>query len=151
MFLKQKGILIMKKMMRKIGAALCSLTVMMSSASALMTNAGNTTDTFWSSGYNYCREKLDKTSVYVKNVSDYNYAYASVYGENEENEKYKKPVNYYNGTRLATENLTIPARSERQIRQFVGEIGYPYVHIYFTGSSSGWWSPDSVGSYTLAN
>lgn len=151
MFLKQKGILTMKKMMKKIGAALCSLTVMMSSASALMTNAGDTTDTQWSSGYDYCRRKYDKTSVYVKNTSDYYYAYASVYGEYTEDGAQKKPVNYYNGTRLATENLTIPARSERQIRQFVGEIGYPYVHIYFTGNSSGWWSPDSVGSYTLAN
>lgn len=151
MFLKQKGNLTMKKIMRKIGAALCSLTVMMSSASALMTNAGDTTDTQWASGNNYCRRKYDDTSVYVKNTSDYYYAYASVYGENKEDEKYKKPVNYYNGKRLATENLTIPARSERQIRQFVYELTYPYVHIYFTGSSSGWWSPDSSGSYTLAN
>lgn len=141
----------MKKMTKKISAVLCSLTVMLSSATALMANAGNTSDTSWSSGYDYCRPKLDDTSVYVKNTSDYYYAYASVYGEDSATGKQDIDVSYYNGTRLNTKNLTIPARSERQIRQFVYELRHQYVHIYFTGNSSGWWSPDSSGSYTLAN
>ncbi|MDE5854989.1 MAG: hypothetical protein K2H19_08020 [Ruminococcus sp.] len=141
----------MKKMTKKISAVLCSLTVMLSSATALMANAGNTSDTQWYSGHDYCRRKYDDTSVYVKNSSDYYYSYASVYGETTANGNQKKDVSRYGGTKLATENLTIPARSERQIRQFVYELGYPYVHIYFTGSGYGVWSPDSVGSYTLAN
>ena len=141
----------MKKMTKKISAVLCSLTVMLSSATALMANAGNTSDTKWSSGNNYCRAKDDDTSIYVKNSSDYYYSYASVYGETTANDNQKKDVGYYNGTRLTTQNLTLPARSERQIRQFVHELGYPYVHIFFTGSGYGVWSPDSVGSYTLAN
>ena len=46
---------------------------------------------------------------------------------------------------------SLPARSQRLIRQFIYENGNQFAKAVFSGGGSGWWSPDSVGSYTYAN
>lgn len=55
------------------------------------------------------------------------------------------------GQVVVTHDLSIPARSQRLIRQFIYENGNQFAKAVFSGGGSGWWSPDSVGSYTYAN
>lgn len=110
----------------------------------------NTSDTSWSSGNSYVRRKYNDTSIYVVNggpsVKVSVYGRETKYGSN-------KSVSTYNGSTLTTGGLTLPSNSTRQIRQFIHEKGYPYACINFYGSnsSSGVWSPDSIGSYDLLN
>lgn len=46
----------------------------------------------------------------------------------------------------------VPANSKRFIPQYINEKGWGYAHIHFiTSGTYGFWSPDSVGSYSNAN
>ena len=57
-----------------VGAATLSLGMMVS----IPANASSS-DTYWSSGNSYTRDKDNASSVYVQNVSDY-YSWVTVYG-----------------------------------------------------------------------
>ena len=58
-----------------VGAATLSLGMMVS----IPANASSS-DTYWSSGNSYIRDKDNASSVYVQNVSDYYYSWVTVYG-----------------------------------------------------------------------
>lgn len=64
-----------KKLMSIVGAATLSLGMMVS----ISANASSS-DTYWSSGNSYTRDKDNASSVYVQNVSDYYYSWVTVYG-----------------------------------------------------------------------
>lgn len=109
-------------------------------------------DTSWAAGGSYIRDKDNASSVYVQNTSDYYYATVSVYGrKSNDNTDYEVNRNNKNGQVVVTHDLSIPARSQRLIRQFIYENGNQFAKAVFSGGGSGWWSPDSVGSYTYAN
>lgn len=136
-----------KKLMSTISAFTLSVGMTIS-----ITANASTNDTSWNSGNNYIRDKDTSSSIYIKNSSDYYYSYVTVYGRNSGgNIDYAVNSHPITGQTVNTYNVTIPARSERAIRQFVYERGYPLVNAIFSGSGYGWWSPDSYGTYTPAN
>lgn len=138
---------IVKKLMSIIGAATLSLGM----AVSISANA-STSETPWISGSSYIRDKDSSSSVYVQNVSDYYYSWVTVYGrKSRDNTDYEVNYNPATGQTLTTHDVTIPARSQRRVRQFVYERGYRQAKVVFSGSGSGWWSPDCDGSYTFAN
>ena len=124
-----------------------AMTILSTSAASAF---ASTTDIGWEGVTNRIRSKDNTSSVYVYNQS-YKDGTVSVYG-------YKNGYNYsvsscsgYRNT-YKTTNVTIPARSRREVHQFVKEKGYPSVHIYFnTDKTYGVWSSDTAGSYTSAN
>lgn len=126
-------------------------TLSLGMAGSISANA-STSDTYWSSGNSYTRDKDNDSSVYVQNVSDYYYSWVTVYGRKSgDNTDYEVSYNPATGQSLTTHDVTIPARSQRRVRQFVYERGYRLVKVVFSGSGSGWWSPDCAGTYTYAN
>ena len=136
------------KITNKIVSLLISTSILFS-AYSIEVNAANTSQTFWSSGNDYCREKEDCSGVYVSNFS-VNSAYFNIYGENSEfgNDFYplytSSPTKYQNGY---LENcICIPGFTERVIRPNNSNYTYyPYLHIvFYSGNASGLWSPDSV-------
>lgn len=109
----------------------------------------NTEDTSWSSGNGYVRRKYNDTSIYVLNGGTQ--TNVSVYGRTS---KYSSEysVSTFNGSTIVTTNLILPSHSQRLIRQFIYEKGYPFAYIsFFNGNTHGDWSPDSVGSYPTIN
>lgn len=138
--------------------AICNAAIMfvaamsMASMSAFSVSAGNTGDSSWKNNDESWRVKQDSTSVYVNNTSG-NSTKVSVWGEGSlggtAQADVSRPVG--GGTYYQTKDLTIPGNSKRLIKQYVYENGCLYAHIKFTGSGAGYWSPDSVGSYTYAN
>lgn len=136
-----------KKLMSIVGAATLSLGMMVS----ISANASSR-DTEWISGKSYIRDKDNSSSVYVQNVSDYYYSWVTVYGRiSGDNTDYEVDYNPATGQTLTTHDVTIPARSQRRVRQFVYENGYRLAKVVFSGSGSGWWSPDCEGTYPYAN
>lgn len=128
----------------------------------------NTADSSWTGGSTTCfgefnngvhcyhRRKYNSTSIYVKNSSSKN-AKISVFGEYSMYYPMRYDVSYYYNDYTqkitkGTTDITIPANSERLVQQFIHENGFKYAHVHFTTSgTNGVWSPDSVGSYYLAN
>lgn len=109
----------------------------------------NTADTSWSSGNSYVRRKYNDTSIYVLNGDTQ--TNVSVYGRTSQYSA-EYSVSTFNGSTIATTNLTLPANSQRLIRQFINEKGYPYAYIsFYNGNTHGEWSPDSVSSYPTIN
>lgn len=141
----------MKKISYKIAAAVSAATLAIASVGSVVTNA-SCTDRPWRVGTGDIADKDGDTSVYVNNVSNY-YVHVSVYGRYS-GDNYNYPVNSYKGKTIQTTDVTIPGNSKREVHQFVKEIGYPLVYVYFSsysGNGNGWWSADTCGSYPVAN
>lgn len=136
-----------KKVMSIVSAAALSLG-MMASISA---NASSK-DSQWYSGSSFTRDKDNDSSVYIQNVSDYYYSWVTVYGMKiDDTTNYEVNVHPTTGQTVNTHDVTIPARSQRRVRQFINERGCQFAKVVFTGNGSGWWSPDCDGTYPLAN
>lgn len=139
----------MNKKICKLTAAISAVTLAFASMLTSAAYAANTYDTDWDFSAGYIREKMDNSSVYVKNTSDVN-ALISVYAYTTDG--YIHDASTYKGSTLKTKDVSIPARSERLVKQFIYELGYRYAYVHFTGPGShGCWSPDSIGSYPYAN
>ena len=124
--------------------------------------AGNTTDrqadtyiTVNTGGYTDAQGKYDATSTYVNLTSTPQTGRVTCMVEGD------KP---YNNTSIRTwvpENVggkaVVLTNGEWLIRQYVYEDNCNNARLHFTlyagnpGWARGWWSPDSVGSYTYAN
>lgn len=147
-----EGILIFMKITNRIVSILISTSILFS-AYSIEVNAANTSQSFWSSGNNYCRAKEDCSGVYVYNSSA-NSAYFNIFGENSEfgNDYfslYTSPTNIYQNVNI--ENyICIPCFTERIIRPNIyNNTCYPYLHIvFYPGNAYGLWSPDSVDMYS---
>lgn len=139
----------------KKAAAVFAAAMTILSASAMPAFANNHGDTKWSvyhGASTYSRAKLDASSMYVYNTSKYGVT-VSVYGRNGENGT-NTDVSWCSGypRKFVTKGLFVPAGGKRLIHQYVNERKLSYAAITFTGyDSAGWWSPDSIGSYTYAN
>ena len=141
----------MKTNAKKLMSILSALTLSVGMVSSISANA-STTDTYWNSGYSYTRDKDNDSSIYIYHISDYYYSYVTVYGRKSgDNTDYEVNVHPSTGQTVTTHNLTLPARQQRLVRQFINERGCPIAKVVFSGSGSGWWSPDSYGSYPYAN
>lgn len=145
-----------KKIVAFFAATLMTATMVVSvSASAAIDYTDpadypqNTSDTSWTSGNSYVRLKRNNTSIYVLNGGTQ--TNVSVYGRTSQYSS-QYSVSTFNGSTIATTNLTLPSYSQRFIRQFINEKGYPYAYIsFYNGNTHGEWSPDSVGSYPTIN
>ena len=139
----------------KKAAAVFAAAMTILSASAMPAFANNHTDRKWNvyhGSSTYSERKDDTSSVYVYNQSKYGVT-VSVYGRSG---KYGSniDVSWCSGypRKFATTGLFVPAGEKRLIHQYVKEKKYSSAAIVLTGyDSSGWWSPDSVGSYQYAN
>lgn len=116
----------------------------------------NITDTFWTAGNNpYRRRKTNSTSVYVNNTSSYG-TYMDIWGLEYAGSTDKIHVgSAYAGASptYRDEQIWVPYDGPRFVNQFVYERGLLYVAVYFHGvdGGSGYWSPDSIGSYPVIN
>ena len=142
----------MKKKICKITAIIVSAVSMLSmgmisaSATSYPTHA-------WSVGSNDYDEKQTASSIYVRNDGNTS-VYMNVYGR-----KMSSSTKYdVGGGVYQTYGITIPANSNRLVRQYVKEYGYYYAYVEFwstvANSSTGVWSPDfdtSTGSFPNAN
>lgn len=143
-----------KKLMSKVSLAL-ALGVMASGVSSIPAYAANTSDTpfYFSVGFSYdqagetgSRFKENSTSVYMKSNNDLS-LWVQTKG--------------YNSGRW--ENYTkrghaVIGRGEWFIHNYIHESGAPSAKLNITsekygtsGYADGVWSPDSVGSYPVAN
>ena len=110
-------------------------------------------DTYWYGSHRFTRVKTNDTSLYINNTSDY-YVSVSVYGA-----RTSDVINTYYDVSSApgcgsvqTLNVVIPAHAERFVKQFINEKGMNLASVWFKESgTSGYWSPDSIGSYPYAN
>lgn len=136
---------------KKIFSAISAVALSLGMTVSIPVHA-STANSSWYGGGSFVRDKDDYTSIYIQNVSDYYYAWVTVKGRKSgDNTDYEVNVSDLDGQTVTTHDLTIPARSERLVRQFVKENDCQFAKVIFTGGGSGWWSPDSVGSYTYAN
>lgn len=141
----------MRKISYKIASIASAAFLAIASVGSVAANA-SCTDRPWRVGTGDIADKDGDTSVYVNNVSNY-YVHVSVYGRKSGSNK-NEPVNTYKGRTIQTTDVTIPGNSKREVHQYVHELGYPLVYVYFSsysGNGNGWWSADTCGSYTVAN
>lgn len=122
--------------------------------SGYVMGTANYNDTFWVCGTQYARYKSNDTSVYVNNTSNSG-VYMDIWGKKEGSttkEHVGCPKNS-NTHKYKDEDIWIPNNGPRMLNQYIYERGCKYacVRFYSNNGGSGYWSPDSVGSYPVIN
>lgn len=132
-----------------LAMCIATYTMVVPTVSAYANNSGDTnlpstyisSSTYASTEY---RDKYDSTSHYIYNMSSLQI----------------RAISYaQNGTNCTNKNFAvIPANSKRFIYNSIYEWGYRNCRLSIranisgsAGTLSGLWSPDSVGSYPIAN
>jgi hypothetical protein len=116
----------------------------------------NTGDTFWVCGTQYCRLKCDSSSVYVNNTSNNGDSlYMDLWGKQEgSNTKIHVGCPSAGANHVfRDEDIFVPNDGPRFLNQYINErnIKYACVRFFSPGGGSGYWSPDSYGSYPVIN
>lgn len=150
----------MKYMKRALSLVLAVLVVM--SVMVIPAFAANTSDVdFWyynapTSSYNRItgRQKTDTTAVYVcVSESANNIVRTRAYGQNSAGTSYQN-CTLSNGS--IVDYVYCYEDVDHSIRTMINEYGWGYASLGFRSTSSaadtvsGWWSPDSSRTYTIA-
>lgn len=117
-------------------------------------NAVNYHDSFWVCGTQYARHKNDDSSVYVNNTSN-GEVKMDLWGKKATDET-KVHVGCPSSTaahKYKDENITVPNNGPRMLNQFIFErkLTYACVRFYSVNGGSGYWSPDTLGTYDIIN